>query len=53
MIQTFQIAVMFCLGEGEEDMMKGGVNGFGREHGDKRAKPMKMEGSEDMPREFS
>ena len=33
-------------------MVKGGVNSFGREHGDKCAKPMKMEGSEDMPREF-
>ena len=29
-------------------MAKGGVNSFGREHGNKCAKPMKMEGSEDM-----
>ena len=32
--------------------MKGGVNSFGREHGNKRAKLMKMEGGEDMPGEF-
>ena len=53
MIQTFQIAVMFYLGEREGDTMKGGVNDFGREHGNKHAKPMKVEGSEDVPREFS
>ena len=33
-------------------MMKGGVNSFGREHGNKCAKPMKMEGSEDVPGKF-
>ena len=33
-------------------MMKGGVNSFGRKHGDERAKSMEMEGGEDMPREF-
>ena len=33
-------------------MVKGGVNSFGREHGDKRAKPMKVESSEDVPGEF-
>ena len=33
-------------------MTKGGVNSFGREHGDEGAKPMKMESSEDMPGEF-
>ena len=32
--------------------MKGGVNSFRREHGNKHAKPMKMEGSEDVPGEF-
>ena len=32
--------------------MKGGVNSFRRENGDKRAKPMKMESGEDMPGEF-
>ena len=39
---------MFSLREGEENMTKGGVNGFGREHGNKCAKPMKVEDSEDM-----
>ena len=33
-------------------MMKGGVNSFRREHGNKHAKPMKMEGGEDVPGEF-
>ena len=33
-------------------MMKGGVNSFRREHGNKCAKPMKMEGGEDVPGEF-
>ena len=32
--------------------MKGGVNSFGREHENKCAKPMKMEGGEDVPGEF-
>ena len=32
--------------------MKGGVNSFGREHGDEHAKPMKVESGEDMPGEF-
>ena len=49
----FQIAVMFCLGEREEDAMKGGVNSFRREHGNKHAKPVKMEGGKNVPREFS
>ena len=48
----FQIAVTFSLREGEENAMKGGVNGFRREHGNKHAKPIKMEGGEDVPREF-
>ena len=33
-------------------MMKGGINGFRREHGNKRAKSMKVEGGEDVPGEF-
>ena len=33
-------------------MMKGGVNSFRREHGNEHAKPMKMEGSEDVPGKF-
>ena len=53
MVKMFQITVMFYLGEGKEDATEGGVNGFGGEHGNKRAKPMKVEGGEDMPRELS
>ena len=49
----FQIAVTFSLREREEDMTKGGVNGFGGKHGNEHAKPMKVESSEDMPGEFS
>ena len=49
----FQIAVTFYLGKREEDTTKGGVNDFGREHGDKHAKPMKVEGSGDVPRKLS
>ena len=33
-------------------MTKGGVNNFGREHGDKGAKPVKVESGEDVPGEF-
>ena len=33
-------------------MVKGGVNSFRRKHGNKCAKPMKMEGGEDVPGEF-
>ena len=33
-------------------MAKGGVNNFGRKHGNECAKPMEMEGSEDVPGEF-
>ena len=32
--------------------MKSGVHSFRREHGNKHAKPMKMEGGEDVPGEF-
>ena len=32
--------------------MKGGINGFRRKHGNECAKPMEMEGGEDMPGEF-
>ena len=33
-------------------MLKGGVNSFRREHGDKCSKSVKMEGGEDMHRKF-
>ena len=39
---------MFCLGEGEEDMLKCGVNGFRRKHGYKHSKSMKMKGGENI-----
>ena len=42
MVQTFQITVMFCLGEGKEDSTKGGVNSFGGKYRDKSAKTMEM-----------
>ena len=42
MFQSFEIAVSFGLGKGEEDLMKGGVNNFGGEHGNEGAKTMKM-----------
>ena len=46
-----QIAVTFYLGEGE-DTTEGGVNGFWRKHRNKCSKSMKMEGGENMSREF-
>ena len=49
MFETFQITVTFCLGEREEDSTKGGVNSFGGEHQDERAKPMKVQSCKDMP----
>ena len=42
MFDTFQVAVMFCLGERKEDSTKSGVNSFGREHRNESAKTMKM-----------
>ena len=42
MFQSFEVAVSFCLGKREEDLMKGGVNNFGGKHGNKGAKTMKM-----------
>ena len=42
MFQTFEVAVTFSLGKGEEDLMKGGVNNFRGKHGDERAETMKM-----------
>ena len=42
MFQPFEVTVLFSLGKGEEDSAKGGVDNFGREHGDEGAKTMKM-----------
>ena len=42
MFETFQITVTFCLGEREEDSMKGRVDNFGGKHQDESAKTMEM-----------
>ena len=42
MFQMFEVAVTFSLGKGEEDLMKGGVNNFGGQHGNEGAKTVKM-----------
>ena len=42
MFQPFEVAVMFSLGKGEEDLTKGGVDNFRGEHGDEGAKTVKM-----------
>ena len=42
MFQPFEVAVTFCLGKGEEDSMKGGVNNVGGKHGNEGAKTVKM-----------
>ena len=50
MFDTFQITVTFCLGEREEDSVKGGVNSFGGKHRDEGAKTMKVQSCKDVPR---
>ena len=42
MFQSFEIAISFSLGKGEEDATKGGVNNLRRKHGDEGAKTVKM-----------
>ena len=42
MFQTFEVAVMFSLGKGEEDSMKGGVDNFRGKHENEHAKTVKM-----------
>ena len=42
MFQPFKITVSFCLGKGEENSAKGGVNDLRREHGDEGTKTVKM-----------
>ena len=42
MFQPFEVTVTFCLGKGEEDSAKGGIDNFRGEHGDEGAKAMKM-----------
>ena len=48
----FQISDMFFLRERKENVMKGGVNSLRRKHGYKHSKSVKVEGSENMCREF-
>ena len=42
MFQSFEIAISFSLGKGEEDATKGGVNNLRGKHGDEGAKTVKM-----------
>ena len=49
MFQPFEVAVTFCLGKGEENTAKSGIDNFGGEHGDEGAKTMKMQCGDDMP----
>ena len=42
MFQLFEVTVSFSLGKGEEDSAKGGIDDFGRKHGNEGAKTMKM-----------
>ena len=42
MFQSFEIAVSFSLGKGEEDPMKSRVNYFRGKHGNEGAKTVKM-----------
>ena len=42
MFQSFEIAVSFSLGKGEEDATKGRVNNFRGKHGNECAETMKM-----------
>ena len=42
MFQPFEIVVSFSLGKGEENSAKGGIDNFGREHGNEGAKAVKM-----------
>ena len=50
MFQSFEVTVSFSLGKGEEDPTKGGVNNFRGKHGNERAKTMKMQYHNDVPR---
>ena len=42
MFQPFEITVLFSLGKGEKDSVKGGINDLGRKHGNEGAKTVKM-----------
>ena len=42
MFQMFEVTVTFSLGKRKEDLTKGGIDNFRGEHGDERAKTVKM-----------
>ena len=42
MFQPFEITVSFSLGKGEENSAKGGIDDFGREHGNEGTKTVEM-----------
>ena len=42
MFQLFEITVSFSLGKREENPAKGGIDDFGREHGNKSTKTVEM-----------
>ena len=42
MFQPFEITISSSLGKGEENPTKGGINDFGREHGNEGTKTMEM-----------
>ena len=50
MFQSFEVAVSFSLGKGEEDPTESRVNYFRGKHGNEGAKTMKMQSRDDMPR---
>ena len=42
MFQPFEITVLFSLGKGEENLVKGGINDCWREHGNEGTKTVEM-----------
>ena len=46
----FEITISFSLSKREKDVAKGGVDSFRSEHGNKGAKTLKMQRSDDVPR---
>ena len=42
MFQPFEVTISFSLGKGEKDMAKGGVDDFGRKHGNEGAETVKV-----------
>ena len=50
MFQSFEVAVSFSLGKGEEDLTESRVNYFRGKHGNEGAKTVKIQSRDDMPR---